>query len=166
MKKSVSRFLLCVVLAFACLTVAHADTSATAQLKAAAAAAPTTATLQQGDPGGTLTGTINDVPAADPKVGVTVADVANQVGQNKIGINFTWTLVCGFLVMFMQAGFAMVEAGLVPREECQSHLHDELHACMRADCSHTGSSGLRFKWAVLRATAISAACNLSTASTR
>lgn len=112
MKKSVSRFLLCVVLAFACLTVAHADTSATAQLKAAAAAAPTTATLQQGDPGGTLTGTINDVPAADSKVGVTVADVANQVGQNKIGINFTWTLVCGFLVMFMQAGFAMVEAGL------------------------------------------------------
>ena len=112
MKKSVSRFLSCVVLAFACLTGAHADTSATTQLKAAAAAAPTTAALQQGDPGGTLTGTINDVPAADPKVGVTVADVANQVGQNKIGINFTWTLVCGFLVMFMQAGFAMVEAGL------------------------------------------------------
>src|SRR5882757_4107133 len=112
MKKSVSRFLLCVVLALACLTVAHADTSATAQLKAAAAAAPSTAALQQGDPGGTLTGTINDVPAADSKVGVTVADVANQVGQNKIGINFTWTLVCGFLVMFMQAGFAMVEAGL------------------------------------------------------
>ena len=94
------------------MTVARADTSATAQLKAAAAAAPSQATLQQGDPGGTLTGTINDVPAADPKVGVTVADVANQVGQNKIGINFTWTLIAGFLVMFMQAGFAMVEAGL------------------------------------------------------
>jgi Amt family ammonium transporter len=92
--------------------MAHADTSATAQLKAAAAAAPSTATLQQGDPGGTLTGTVNDVPAADPKTGVTVADVANQVGQNKIAINFTWTLITGFLVMFMQAGFAMVEAGL------------------------------------------------------
>ena len=112
MKKPISRFLFSVVLVFGCLTVAHADTSATEQLKAAAAAAPTTATLQQGDPGGTLTGTINDVPAADPKVGVTVADVANQVGQNKIGINFTWTLITGFLVMFMQAGFAMVEAGL------------------------------------------------------
>ncbi len=112
MKNVLSRSLLCVVLALSSVTVARADTSATAQLKAAAAAAPSQATLQQGDPGGTLTGTINDVPAADPKVGVTVADVANQVGQNKIGINFTWTLIAGFLVMFMQAGFAMVESGL------------------------------------------------------
>ncbi len=83
-----------------------------AELKDAAAKAPTTATLANGDPGGSLTGTVNDVPAADAKVGVTLADVANQVGQNKIGINFTWTLITGFLVMFMQAGFAMVEAGL------------------------------------------------------
>jgi Amt family ammonium transporter len=85
---------------------------ATAELKDAAAKASTTDQLKAGDPGGTLTGTINDVPAADPKVGVTLPDVANQVGQNKIGINFTWTLICGFLVMFMQAGFAMVESGL------------------------------------------------------
>ena len=52
------------------------------------------------------------MPVADAKVGVTLGDVANQVGQNKIAINFTWTLITGFLVMFMQAGFAMVEAGL------------------------------------------------------
>ena len=65
--------------------------------------------------------------SANPKAGVTVADVANQVGQNKIAINFTWTLITGFLVMFMQAGFAMVEAGSMPREERQPHLHDELH---------------------------------------
>ena len=26
-------------------------------------------------------------------------------------VNFTWTLICGFLVVFMMAGFAMVEAG-------------------------------------------------------
>jgi Amt family ammonium transporter len=83
-----------------------------AELKDAAAKAPTTADLQKGDPGGTLTGTINDVPAADPKAGVTLPDVANMAGQNKIAINFTWTLITGFLVMFMQAGFAMVEAGL------------------------------------------------------
>jgi len=43
---------------------------------------------------------------------MTLGDLANQIGQNKIGINFTWTLITGFLVMFMQAGFAMVEAGL------------------------------------------------------
>ena len=85
---------------------------ADAQLKDAAGKAPATADLAKGDPGGTITGTINDVPAADSKAGVTLPDVANQVGQNKIAANFIWTLVTGFLVMFMQAGFAMVESGL------------------------------------------------------
>ena len=92
---------------------ADATPSASAvELKDAAAKAPTTATLANGDPGGALTGTINDVPVSDAKAGVTLPDVANQVGQNKIAVNFTWTLITGFLVMFMQAGFAMVEAGL------------------------------------------------------
>ncbi len=86
--------------------------SADSELKDAAGKAPSTADLQKGDPGGSLTGTINDVPPADPKAGVTLPDTANQVGQNKIAVNFVWTLVTGFLVMFMQAGFAMVEAGL------------------------------------------------------
>jgi Amt family ammonium transporter len=83
-----------------------------AELKDAAGKAPSQMDLQKGDPGGTITGTINDVPAADSKVGVTLPDVANQVGQNKIAVNFVWTLITGFLVMFMQAGFAMVESGL------------------------------------------------------
>ena len=65
-----------------------------------------------GDPSGLKTGTASDVVASDPKKGITLTDVVNQVGQNRIGINFTWTLVCGFLVMFMQAGFAIVETGL------------------------------------------------------
>ena len=103
--------LLAIVLMLSASGLVHAQT-ADSQLKTAAAAAPSTATLANGDPGGSLTGTINDVPASDAKAGVTLPDVANQVGQNKIGINFTWTLVCGFLVMFMQAGFAMVESGL------------------------------------------------------
>ena len=30
---------------------------------------------------------------------------------NTVAVNFVWTLVCGFLVMFMQAGFALVETG-------------------------------------------------------
>jgi ammonium transporter, Amt family len=95
--------------------VARADaapSASAAELKDTASKAPTTTTLAAGDPGGSITGTVNDVPVGDAKVGLTLGDVANQVGQNKIGINFTWTLVCGFLVMFMQAGFAMVEAGL------------------------------------------------------
>jgi ammonium transporter, Amt family len=93
-------------------TAAPPPSAATAELAAAAAKAPTTADLAKGDPGGTTTGTISDVPVADSKTGLTLGDTANQVGQNKIAINFVWTLVTGFLVMFMQAGFAMVEAGL------------------------------------------------------
>src|SRR6185437_8513089 len=95
--------------------VARADappSASAAELKAAASTAPATTTLANGDPGGALTGTVSDVPVSDAKTGLTLGDVANQVGQNKIGVNFTWTLICGFLVMFMQAGFAMVEAGL------------------------------------------------------
>src|SRR6266700_5935200 len=83
-----------------------------AELKDTAAKAPTTADLAKGDPGGSLTGTVGDVPVSDTKTGLTLGDTANQVGQNKVAINFVWTLVTGFLVMFMQAGFAMVEAGL------------------------------------------------------
>lgn len=65
-----------------------------------------------GDPDGSLTGTASDVSVSDAKRGLSVADVVNQIGQNKIAINFMWTLVAGFLVMFMQAGFAIVETGL------------------------------------------------------
>src|SRR6266851_1521358 len=73
---------------------------------------PSADDLAKGDPGGTLTGTAADIVMADPKAGLTIADIANQVGQNRIAINFVWTLVAGFLVMFMQAGFALVETGL------------------------------------------------------
>jgi Amt family ammonium transporter len=66
----------------------------------------------KGDPDGALTGTVSDIAVADAKKGMSISDVANQIGQNKIAINFTWTLITGFLVMFMQAGFAIVETGL------------------------------------------------------
>jgi ammonium transporter, Amt family len=73
---------------------------------------PSADELARGDPGGTLTGTVTDVGVADAKKGLTAGDALNQVGQNKIAINFMWTLITGFLVMFMQAGFAAVETGL------------------------------------------------------
>jgi Amt family ammonium transporter len=66
----------------------------------------------KGDPAGTITGTVNDIPVTDAKKGLTLADVVNTTGQNVIAANFIWTLVAGFLVMFMQAGFAIVETGL------------------------------------------------------
>ena len=77
-----------------------------------AAAAPSVDELAKGDPSGTKIGTVSDVIAADSKKGLTLADLVNQAGQNRIAINFVWTLITGFLVMFMQAGFAVVETGL------------------------------------------------------
>src|SRR5204862_240603 len=66
----------------------------------------------KGDPDGGLTGTVSDIAVGDAKKGLAIGDVLNQIGQNKIAINFMWTLITGFLVMFMQAGFAIVETGL------------------------------------------------------
>ena len=42
----------------------------------------------------------------------SLARAANAAAAaNTVAINFVWTLVAGFLVMFMQAGFALVETG-------------------------------------------------------
>jgi Amt family ammonium transporter len=86
---------------------------------APAAAAPVLAP----DPSGGNTGGVADVvgasagaPTADdlknlgPKEPLALK-LADTIGHNRISINIVWTLVAGFLVMFMQAGFAMVETG-------------------------------------------------------
>jgi Amt family ammonium transporter len=57
---------------------------------------------------GTLTTDDFDAAAKSEPFALKLADMVNQ---NRLGINFTWTLVAGFLVMFMQAGFALVETG-------------------------------------------------------
>src|SRR6266704_650349 len=53
------------------------------------------------------------VPAAPAALKVdSLAQAANAAAAaNSVAINFVWTLITGFLVMFMQAGFAMVETG-------------------------------------------------------
>jgi Amt family ammonium transporter len=43
---------------------------------------------------------------------LSASQLADRVYHNLFSINFVWTLVTGFLVMFMQAGFALVETGL------------------------------------------------------
>ena len=43
---------------------------------------------------------------------LTIPDVYDRSAHNMFSINMVWTLITGFLVMFMQAGFAMVEGGL------------------------------------------------------
>jgi Amt family ammonium transporter len=78
------------------------------------------------DPTGASAGGINDIagysansPSADDLKNIDAlkkseplaVKVADAVGRNRIAINIVWTLICGFLVMFMQAGFAMAETG-------------------------------------------------------
>src|SRR5204862_7328416 len=67
------------------------------------------------DPTGATTGTINDV-AAGTAGKPTLEEVGAQSGHNKISINIVWTLITGFLVMFMQAGFALVETGFTQKK--------------------------------------------------
>jgi len=42
----------------------------------------------------------------------TVADLATKIADTQTALNIVWTMVAGFLVMLMQAGFALVETGL------------------------------------------------------
>jgi ammonium transporter, Amt family len=63
-----------------------------------------------GDPTGANTGTIKDVTAKDAGK-PTLEEIGNELGHTKISVNFVWLLIAGFLVMFMQAGFALAETG-------------------------------------------------------
>jgi len=75
------------------------------------------------DPSGTNTGGVADVigattgaPTAEDMKNMAAAEplavkLADVIGHNRIATNIVWTLVCGFLVMFMQLGFAFAETG-------------------------------------------------------
>ena len=63
-----------------------------------------------GDPAGASTGGVKDVAAATNGQ-PTLEELAGEVGHTKIAVNFSWVLVAAFLVMFMQAGFALAETG-------------------------------------------------------
>jgi ammonium transporter, Amt family len=84
------------------LRAVHAQEPAPAAAAAPAAPVP--------DPTGDNTGKASDVPVKD-SAAPTLPEVMATVGHNKIAINLVWTLLTGFLVMFMQAGFALVETG-------------------------------------------------------
>ncbi len=47
--------------------------------------------------------------------------LADSVGHVRIAANFNWTLLTGYLVLFMQAGFALLTCGLV-RKKNAGHL--------------------------------------------
>jgi len=77
------------------------------------------------DATGANTGTIKDLAidtlaatkdTAMNKVIAAVNTIGAADGHNKIAINIMWTLIAGFLVMFMQAGFALVETGFTQKK--------------------------------------------------
>jgi Amt family ammonium transporter len=51
-------------------------------------------------------------PTIDPTGATTGSSTAEETpGHYRVSINIMWTLITGFIVMFMQAGFALVETG-------------------------------------------------------
>jgi Amt family ammonium transporter len=94
--------------------VANCRIVAAALLACLVLAAPVSA-WAAGDPTGATTGTAKDVTAATAGA-PTTAELANEIGHAKIAINFVWVLVAAFLVMFMQAGFALAETGFTRRK--------------------------------------------------
>jgi ammonium transporter, Amt family len=51
--------------------------------------------------------------ATTKELAAAIDAVAQSASHGIFSANFVWTLVAGFLVMFMQAGFALVETGLI-----------------------------------------------------
>jgi Amt family ammonium transporter len=74
---------------------------------------------KHGDPTGATTGTVSDVIGSQglsgneiPPSQVGINALANETGHLRVSINFTWLLMTGFLVLFMQVGFAFLVTGL------------------------------------------------------
>jgi len=51
---------------------------------------------------------LGDVPSK-----LTSTDLYDRIAHNLFSVNMVWTLIGGFLVFFMQTGFAMLETGCV-----------------------------------------------------
>lgn len=102
---------------------AGADDKSVPGVPLAPAASSAPVVSAKGDPSGIGTGGAADVvgesanaPSAEDLKKLSAAEplaakLADAAGHNKVAINMAWTLLCGFLVMFMQTGFALVETG-------------------------------------------------------
>ena len=73
----------------------------------------------QGDATGGVTGTATDVISSQGLSGDTVPPsqvginaLANEAGHLHVAVNFSWLLMTGYLVLFMQVGFAFLVTGL------------------------------------------------------
>jgi ammonium transporter, Amt family len=68
-----------------------------------------------GDTTGPAANMLANYPKTTTNVPVSQAGLnalASDSGHLGVSINFTWTLICGFLVLFMQVGFAFLVTGL------------------------------------------------------
>ncbi len=54
-------------------------------------------------------------------------DLYDRMAHNLYSINYVWALVAGFLVMFMQAGFMLVETGLCRAKNAVAYRGHESH---------------------------------------
>ncbi len=132
MKKALIKSLLAVAIGFTLLI--HADVLWSQDAAKPDASAPTSEAKKpeaKPDPTGANTGdrSLLGEPPAIPEIEVSKSDpdvkdvmanktlaevktLGNEIGKNRAAVNMMWTLLTGFLVMFMQTGFAMVETGL------------------------------------------------------
>lgn len=84
---------------------AKPDPSGTETGKASMAQGPAGAVFTESELQGLQDG------GAAPATKAELIKTLDAVGQSTTAINFVWVLLCAFLVMFMQTGFAMVEGG-------------------------------------------------------
>ena len=103
-----------------------------------------------GDPAGTTTGGLPDYLGATGSTGngVPVSQsglnaLANETGHLRISINFTWVLLTGFLVLFMQVGFAFLVTGLTRAKNAGHMMMMNLAVVRRSRCSRTTRSDSR-----------------------
>jgi Amt family ammonium transporter len=100
---------------------ANAAAPAPAAVAPAPAAPDPTSSPAAPDPtgasyGGVGVATGGALTKADGKV--TPLTTLQDIKITKVGLNLLWAMVAGFLVMFMQAGFAFLETGLCRAKNC------------------------------------------------
>lgn len=141
MRSTPARLALALTLVLA-LLVGFGDARALAQGTPPAAAPAAAPAEPKPDPNGTATGAATDnfgMPTASgiftetdsakqtadlddaKKKEPIAAALADNVGHVKVATNFGWTLNTGYLVLFMQAGFALLTTGLI-RKKNAGHL--------------------------------------------
>src|SRR4051812_8523094 len=109
-------------LALTALVVAILGVSAASQVRADDPAPDPVGALQMTPTPGSIAGYIKPDPekATTKELAAAIDAVAQSSSRSFFSINFVWVLVAGFLVIFMQAGFALVETGLI-RAKNASH---------------------------------------------